>query len=606
LEHHLHFRIPRVARATIRAFAASKGLGENDLSTQKEQIKSKPHRAAGSHRRWWQSTWFRVAVCLILVGGIALGVAAEYVLHHAAPILRKRVIETLSQRFNSPVQLDSLNISLFKGIEVSGDGLRVPYGSTTNPSAPDKARVVLNIEHFSFRSSFKDLLHSPMRIMAVYVDNMTIDLPAGLHSEDILGPNQKAEAADPEHPKTQPKIALMVGGIHCRNTKLILETSDPNKEAKVFLIQDLVLQDVGSAEPFTYQAHLINPIPKGDIIASGHFGPWNSDDPRETALDGDYNFTHADMNTIKGLGGTLSSVGHFNGVLERLTVDGNADVPDFSLDISDHPMPLQAKFHAFVDATNGDTTLDPVNATLGGSSFTCKGIVANLKGQGHDIALTVDMPSGRIQDLLQLAMKSQPPLMTGGVAMQAKLHIPPGKERVAAKIEIAGNVTINAVHFSNAQIQDKIDGLSMRAQGKPKEVKTASSDRRAEVASSMTVNFALAHELMTVNSVDYQIPGAKLDLHGAYLLQGNLFEFKGKVRTDATASEMTTGWKSLLLKAADPFLKKDGAGLELPISISGNKTDFKFGLATHGADETPAQMAADLRAQRQARATPQP
>jgi hypothetical protein len=41
---------------------------------------------------------------------------------------------------------------------------------------------------------------------------------------------------------------------------------------------------------------------------------------------------------------------------------------------------------------------------------------------------------------------------------------------------------------------------------------------------------------------------------------------------------MTTGWKSLLLKAVDPFFKKDGAGAVLPIKITGTKSDPHFGL----------------------------
>jgi hypothetical protein len=43
---------------------------------------------------------------------------------------------------------------------------------------------------------------------------------------------------------------------------------------------------------------------------------------------------------------------------------------------------------------------------------------------------------------------------------------------------------------------------------------------------------------------------------------------------------MTTGWKSMLLKAVDPLLKKHGAGVELPITISGTKSDPKFGIDT--------------------------
>jgi hypothetical protein len=89
-------------------------------------------------------------------------------------------------------------------------------------------------------------------------------------------------------------------------------------------------------------------------------------------------------------------------------------------------------------------------------------------------------------------------------------------------------------------------------------------------------------------------------MNGVYSLDGNLFEFKGHVRTDATASQMVTGWKSWLLKPVDPFLKKNGAGLELPIAISGTQGDVHFGLALHGtADESSTQMAQDLKTNRQ-------
>jgi hypothetical protein len=85
-------------------------------------------------------------------------------------------------------------------------------------------------------------------------------------------------------------------------------------------------------------------------------------------------------------------------------------------------------------------------------------------------------------------------------------------------------------------------------------------------------------------------------MDGVYSLNGEVFEFKGHVRTDATASQMTTGWKSLLLKPVDPFLKKNGAGLELPIQISGARGDVHFGLAMHGSsNESTDEMKQDLK-----------
>jgi hypothetical protein len=116
----------------------------------------------------------------------------------------------------------------------------------------------------------------------------------------------------------------------------------------------------------------------------------------------------------------------------------------------------------------------------------------------------------------------------------------------------------------------------------------------------MSAQFSLQHGVVNVDGMHYQIPGALVLMNGVYSMDGNLFEFKGHVRTDATASQMVTGWKSLLLKPVDPFLKKNGAGLELPISISGTQSDVHFGLALHGTgDESSKQMAEDLKTNRQ-------
>jgi len=62
-------------------------------------------------------------------------------------------------------------------------------------------------------------------------------------------------------------------------------------------------------------------------------------------------------------------------------------------------------------------------------------------------------------------------------------------------------------------------------------------------------------------------------------------------------SQMVTGWKSALLTPFDPIFRKHGKGLVLPVSIGGVKNDVHFGLAMHGADETPQQIANDLRTQ---------
>jgi hypothetical protein len=65
---------------------------------------------------------------------------------------------------------------------------------------------------------------------------------------------------------------------------------------------------------------------------------------------------------------------------------------------------------------------------------------------------------------------------------------------------------------------------------------------------------------------------------GNYSLDGQTFDFHGTVRLDAKVSQMTTGWKSILLKPVDPFFSKNGAGTEVPIKITGTESEPRFGL----------------------------
>lgn len=543
-------------------------------------------------KRWWRRLWFKVVVSLVILVCIALFAAGEYVVRNAEPILRARVIETLSAHFRSPVELDHLDISLVKGVQVQGTGLRIRSLVGMNESTPAGAPPMLSVRHFAFRTRLRGMLHQPTRIAEVDVQGMELHIPPTGRRGDMFGGSKHHR---------QPKISLLVNLIRCKNVKLFIETDKPGKQPLEFDIQRLDLRDIGPSQPFQYQAELTNPKPVGAIHAAGHFGPWDSDLPRETPIDGSYSFDHADLNTINGISGILSSQGQFAGVLDHITIDGETDTPKFALDVSDHPVPLHTVFHAYVDGTTGDTFLDPVQAHMLHSDFTARGKIVKVEHGGHDIELTVDVPHAHMQDLLQLAAKTDPPLMNGLASVKAKLHIPPGPARVSQKIQLAGSMQLHQVEFNNKAFQDKVDGLSARAQGKPKDVAEVSSDREAEASSHISADFSLGNGLMSVSNLQYQIPGALVLLNGVYSLDGNLFEFKGHVRTDATASQMVTGWKSWLLKPVDKLLEKNGAGVELPISISGTQGDVHFGLALHGeADENSKELTQDLHANRHA------
>jgi hypothetical protein len=73
---------------------------------------------------------------------------------------------------------------------------------------------------------------------------------------------------------------------------------------------------------------------------------------------------------------------------------------------------------------------------------------------------------------------------------------------------------------------------------------------------------------------------------GRYSLDGNTFDFHGRLKMDAKLSQMTTGWKSILLKPVDPFFAKHGAGTELPFKITGTRDEPHFGTDFHHKTES--------------------
>jgi len=120
-----------------------------------------------------------------------------------------------------------------------------------------------------------------------------------------------------------------------------------------------------------------------------------------------------------------------------------------------------------------------------------------------------------------------------------------------------------------------VDAISERAQGKPR---LANAQDAAVVGSSLSGTFSQADAVMQIPELNYQMPGAQVTMAGQIRLVESTYEFHGKVRTQATASQMTTGWKSLLLTPFDKLLKKNGAGLELPIKVSGTRSTYDLGL----------------------------
>ncbi len=506
----------------------------------------------------WRSVGAIAVITLALTG-----TGLYFLRAHAEPILRARIVTTLTEHFQSKVELVAFHVWVEDGLEVSGKGLKI-FGQTDPNIHESGIQPLIGIEEFHFQTGLLSLLRSPMHVHSVQLEGLVLNIPPAGEREGMQGMEPK-----------DGKARIVVDEFVSRNAQLVINTSRPDKLPLEFSIENLKMKDVGPGQPMQFEATLLNPKPIGNISSSGFFGPMALDHPRETPVKGTYSFRDADLGTIEGIGGILSSTGQYAGRLGNIVVDGTTDTPDFRLAVSGHPVPLKTEFHAVVDGTSGNTYLDPVNAHLLNSSFVAKGSVVRVKPSGHEVALDVLIDHARIEDLLKLCIRTAPPIMTGAVRSKSKLDLPPGSESVDKRLRLSGEFSVAGTHFTNAKIQERVDDLSARSQGEPR---LAQAQDTPDVQSNLNGVFDLKQGTMTFSKLHFDVPGTKVDMSGQYSLDGNTFDFHGKVRLDAKLSKMVTGWKSLLLKPVDPFFAKDGAGTAVPIKITGTKSEPHIGL----------------------------
>jgi hypothetical protein len=169
---------------------------------------------------------------------VVLVVIAELMIHRAGPILKRRVTETLSSRFNGRVELDSLNVSVLRGLEVSGDRLRIYPPDIV--VAAGAAQPLIALEHFSFHSGLMGLFVEPMHVGVVQATGLQIN----------IAPREMRRQASEQPGKGTGKIKILVDKIVCDNSRLIIGTSKPDKDPKDFELKHIELRDVGPNAPW--------------------------------------------------------------------------------------------------------------------------------------------------------------------------------------------------------------------------------------------------------------------------------------------------------------------------------------------------------------------
>ena len=502
------------------------------------------------------------AVLLLLVG---LSVTITYLVR-ATPMLRDRVVAAINARFESQVQIGALTVAAFPRPEISGSQLELRHNGRTD------VPPLISIRDFSGGAGLTGLFSTPLHIRDLTLSGLTIQVPPGglgtrtTTDEETPGAGRRDAAADASR-------SLLIDRIEAAPVWLEIASRNPAKPPRIFDIHRLVMTNFSPDAPATFEAALTNAIPSGEIETEGTFGPYLARDPGQTPIDGRYTLREAQLDDIKGLGGTLSSTGAYEGRLERLTVTGETRSTNFAIDVSHQPVALTTSFVAVVDGTNGDTLLEQVRATLIETVIEASGAVVRARDvKGRHVDLAVAITKGRLADILTLAMKPGTPPIVGEIGVTAKLVIPAGDAQVIDRMQLDGEFELRQARFTNFNVQKQVNTLSKRARGEE------GDDQAASVVSDMTGAFTMRDGAIRFSALAFSVPGARVELAGSYGLKSEVMNFRGHLLMDASLADTTSGLKAIAARLVQPFFRREGGGSRIPIRVSGTRSKPSFGL----------------------------
>ena len=367
------------------------------------------------------------------------------------PILQRALIEALNEKLDADVELQSFEVRTFPVVRIHGEGLRLRVKGQKQPVP------FIQVERFDVAGGLFGMLRRQRRFARVELHGLRITIPPRSEHDREAGTRAAEAVGGP----------VIIDEVLADNAQLVIVPKDPAKEARIFDIHHLRLTSVGFHRAMPFKADLTNPIPVGEIETTGTFGPWVSADPGSSPLNGRYVFNHADLSTIHGISGILDSSGDFDGQLAEIDVKGTTTTADFRLDSADQPVPLDTRFHVVVDGTTGNTFLKEVDAKLQDTEITATGeVVRTPSVKGRTVRLDARIRDGRVQDVLHLAVKSRQPVMLGRIALESTIVIPPGKEKVADRLQLRGRFALEQAKFTDHGVQEQLAALSRRSQGK--------------------------------------------------------------------------------------------------------------------------------------------
>ena len=447
-----------------------------------------------------------------------------------------------------------------------------------DPNSPPLATV----QRLTVTSNYREIWHH--RVETVRLEDVHVDVQRGRATAKASGHGTSSEEGS-KGSSTSASTNSSKGSSTGSSTSVaqliveraVVEYPRRDKPPLVFPIHRLTLNNVVRDEPISFHVDMDNALPPGRVQGDGQFDPWKIAKIADTPVSGSYTFSDARLDSLPGIGGTLSSQGSFAGPANALRVQGRTDTPDFRAKSAGHPVNLKTDFQAVVDCSNGDVTLQTVQAQFRGTGAIIRGDIKRPKGAPRVALLQADATEGRIEDLLWLLTAQKAPAMMGPIAVHVHVVIPGGKRRFIQRIRMQGEFKMDGATFTQPDTQAKVNALSLRAVGQ-KVPKSAADipDPPASLQGQVNLLDGVAH----FPRVSFFVPGALANMQGAYSFNDGRVDFHGELTVDEKFSKTAHSLPVHMITSAGEklFAKGTGAGEILPVKLTGTYDHPSFGL----------------------------
>jgi hypothetical protein len=495
-----------------------------------------------------------------LVGGATLIGIALLVLAYNWPFKEQALKDVLQERSVRSVTVDHFRVTYFPpGCIAEG----VKFLRRKHKDKPP----LITISRVEVRGSYLGMItpHKRLSDVRVYGLHVTVPPPAPNGGPNPVMPLTKSGSGR----------SVIIGTVTLESTVLDFIQKTPGEPPVHVVVPRLTLDGVGNDQPLRYRAAIGISSPPSAIESKGEFGTWDPDEPARTPLKGWYRLQQGDLGVYKAISGILASTGDFGGTLGEIEVHGRADVPDFHVSGSSHSRDLKADYDAVVNGTDGNVLLKDVVARFDRSTIRFDGAIEGHPGRnGKAVSLDMTSSSSRIEDLLDLFIQAKRAPFTGNVEFAGQFTLPPKPASFLNDMQVQGEFGVAAGKFRSQEIQTSLSRISESAANKDH----LPLEDPATLVSNLHGRVMVKDAIANLAGLSLRVPGAEASLDGTYNLANYKVDLHGTLMTDGSAAAAATGFKSFLLTAISPFLKKKEGRQTIPFKIAGTYQKVQVGL----------------------------